>query len=60
MIRDSGADRLAGREDVARGFRLQDSDPWVGILNRFIDRNRNHVIDREFPELESGERESGK
>jgi hypothetical protein len=32
----------------------------VGILNRLIDRNRNHVIDREFPELESGERESGK
>ena len=47
-------------QGVARGFRLQDSDPWVGILNRFIDRNRNHVIDREFPELESGEREPGK
>lgn len=42
------------------GFAYKTPIPWVGILNRFIDRNRNHVIDREFPELESGERESGK
>ncbi len=32
----------------------------MGILNRLIDRNRNHIIDRKLPELESGEREPGK